>query len=202
MLGFVSAVQFLPFTCFSLFAGTIIDRFPKKHILLVTQAFSMLLAFILAFLVFTNTVTYASVVIVAFFLGLANSFDLPTRQSFNIEIVGKEDIMNAVALNSSTLNLARIIGPSVGAVLMISLGPGWCFLLNGLTYAGVIYGLLRMEITPYVRSQPVIIVSILHENKDGLRYLSMNRNLLTAMLLVLLVGLFGFNFNILIPVYT
>jgi MFS family permease len=93
LLGFVSAVQFLPFTCFSLFAGAIIDRFPKKYILLVTQAFSMLLAFILAFLVFTNTVTYTSVVIVAFFLGLANSFDLPTRQSFNIEIVGKEDIM-------------------------------------------------------------------------------------------------------------
>src|SRR5206468_9106133 len=151
LLGLIGAIQFLPVTFLSLFAGVLIDKYPKKQILLITQSVSMALAFILSALVFTGTVKYGYVMVLAFFLGLSNTFDMPTRQAFNIEIVGKEDLMNAIALNSTTFNLARIVGPAIGAVMMAYLGPAWCFLLNGLSFIAVIYGLTKIKTTPYVR---------------------------------------------------
>jgi len=130
LLGLIGAVQFLPVTCLSLFAGVVIDKFPKKNILIVTQSVSMCLALTMATLVFTDTIRYGHVVALALLLGLTNTFDMPTRQSFNIEIVGKDDLMNAIALNSTTFNLARILGPSIGAAMMALLGTGWCFFVE------------------------------------------------------------------------
>ncbi len=153
LLGLIGTIQFLPFTCLSLFAGVVIDKFPKKRILLVTQSMSMLLALTLSALVFTDTVRYGYVMVLALLLGLTNTFDMPTRQAFNIEIVGKDDLMNAIALNSMTFNLARILGPAIGATMMALLGPAWCFLLNGLSFIAVIYGLLQIEAVPYVREK-------------------------------------------------
>ncbi|GAA4846302.1 MFS transporter [Paenibacillus vulneris] len=201
LLGLVGSIQFLPITCFSLFAGALIDKFPKKQILLVTQTVSMILAFILAILVFTDTVQYGYVLIIAFILGLTNTFDMPTRQSFNIEIVGKEDLMNAIALNSTTFNLARILGPSIGAAMMALLGPAWCFLLNGLSFIAVLYGLLRIKTTPYVR-QKKKDVSIFKEIKDGMVYIARDKRLAQTLLLVTVIGTFAYNFAILIPVFT
>lgn len=201
LLGLIAAMQFLPITCFSLFAGTIIDKFPKRSILLVTQAVSMVLAFTLSALVFTHTVQYSYVMIIAFLLGMTNTFDMPTRQSFNIEIVGKEDLMNAIALNSTTFNLARIIGPAIGATMMAILGPAWCFLLNGISFIAVIYGLLRIRTTPYVR-QKKQNVGMFKEIKDGFVYISKDKRLSQTILLVTVVGTMAYNFNILIPVFT
>jgi len=201
LLGLVGTMQFLPITCFSLFAGTIIDKFPKKNILIVTQTISMILAFALAILVFTDTIQYGYVLVLALILGLTNTFDLPTRQSFNIEIVGKDDLMNAIALNSMTFNLARILGPSIGAGMMALLGPGWCFLLNGISFIAVIYGLLRIKTTPYVREKKQN-VGIFKEIKDGMAYIAGDKTLAKTLLLVTIIGTFAYNFGVLIPVFT
>ncbi|MFE5322972.1 MFS transporter [Paenibacillus sp. NPDC056579] len=201
LLGLVGTIQFLPITCFSLFAGTLIDKFPKKNILIVTQTISMLLALLLSLMVFTDTIKYEYILVFALILGLTNTFDLPTRQSFNIEIVGKEDLMNAIALNSMTFNLARILGPSIGAAMMALLGPGWCFLLNGISFLAVLYGLTRIKTTPYVRAKKKD-VSIFKEIKDGMVYIARDNVLALTLLLVTIIGTFAFNFSVLIPVFT
>lgn len=201
LLGLVGMMQFLPVTLFSLFAGVYVDKFPKKTILLITQTVSMLLAFILSFLVFTNTIQYGHILALAFLLGLTNTIDMPTRQTFNVEIVGKEDLMNAIALNLTTFNLARIIGPSIGALMMAYMGAGWCFLLNGLTFLVVIYGILRIETKPYVREKKKDS-GVFKEIKDGIQYIVKDPLLAKTVLLITVAGIMAFNFNVLIPVFT
>ncbi len=201
LLGILGAIQFLPITFFSLFAGVIIDRYPKKQIILITQFAAMILAFTLSALVFTHTVTYEHILILALILGFSNTIDMPSRQAFTIELAGKQDLMNAIALNSATFNLARIIGPAIGALLMASFGAGWCFLLNGFSFMAVIVSLLKVKVTPYVRKK-VSENNMLKEIKDGLKYIAREPALLQTILMVLIIGIFVFNFNILIPVFT
>ncbi|MGV8981790.1 MFS transporter, partial [Clostridium sp.] len=185
----------------SLFAGVVTDKFSKKKILIFTQTFSMILAFILSALVFTNTLKYEYIIVLAICLGFCNTLDMPTRQAFNMEIVGKEDLMNAVALNSATFNLARIIGPAIGAMLMGYLGAGWCFLLNGFSFMAVIYGLIHIEVVAYVRKKTSQI-GILTEIGDGLKYIVKIPILLETLILVSIMGIFVFNYSVLIPVFT
>jgi len=200
LLGLLGAIQFLPLTFFSLFAGVIIDKYPKKKILLITQFVSMILAFTLSALVFTHTVRYEYVLILALILGFTNTIDMPTRQSFTIEMAGKEDLMNAIALNSATFNLARILGPAIGALVMASFGAGWCFFLNGLSFLAVLISLFKIKVVPYVRKK-VSDNNILKEINDGLKYILGEPILLQTILMVLIIGIFVFNFNVLIPVY-
>lgn len=201
LLGLVGTLQFLPVTVFSLFAGVIVDRFSKKKILLITQSISMILAFILSLLVFTHTVKYGHILILAVILGFTNTFDMPTRQSFVVEVVGKQDLMNAIALNSATFNLARILGPAIGAVVMGSLGAAWCFFLNGVSYLAVIYGLLHIEPITYVRKNNSE-KKILSEIKDGLKYIFKTPVLLKTVIIVTVMGIFAFNYSVLLPVFT
>lgn len=201
LLGLVGTIQFLPVTCFSLFAGVVIDRFPKKMILIATQTIAMLLAFILAFLVFTGHVQYGYILVLAFILGLNNNFDMPTRQAFTIEIVGRQDLMNAIALNSATFNLARIIGPAIGAAMMALLGAGWCFLLNGFSFLAVLFSLTRIEAVPYVRPKKEGS-GVFKEIKEGFVYIANDRVLSRTLLLLVVVGTLGFNFSVLIPSFT
>ncbi len=201
LLGLVGTIQFLPITLFSLFAGVVVDRFPKKKILLVTQTVSMLLAFTLSALVFTDTIRYEYILVLALILGFTNTLDMPTRQSFMIEVVGKEHLMNGIALNSATFNLARILGPAVGALLMTGLGAAWCFLFNGLSFLAVIYGLLRIEPIPYVRKTRSD-KKILSEIVDGLKYIYKTPALFKTVLMVTVMGIFAFNYSVLLPVFT
>ncbi|MCO1601911.1 MFS transporter [Desulfosporosinus nitroreducens] len=200
LVGLLGAIQFLPITFFSLFAGVMIDKYPKRTILLITQFISMILAFTLFMLVFTHTVRYEYILILALILGFLNTVDIPTRQSFTIELAGKQDLMNAIALNSATFNLARIIGPAIGALIMASLGPAWCFFLNGLSFMAVLISLLKIKVKPYVRKK--VKNNILKEIKDGLKYIAGEPPLLKTLLMVLIIGIFVFNFNVLIPVFT
>lgn len=201
LLGILGACQFLPVMVFSLFAGILVDRFPKKKILLFTQVMSMILAFSLSILVFTHQARYWNVLVLAIILGCTNTIDMPTRQSFFVEIVGKEDLMNAIALNSAVFNLARMIGPAIGALFLAWFGIGWCFLINGISFIAVIYGILKIDVKPYVREKK-------HENNmineigEGLVYIKNNPRIFETLLLVLVLGIFGFNYNILIPVFT
>lgn len=201
LLGLLGTIQFLPITLFSLFAGIFIDKYPKKNILIITQTISMILAFILAVLVFTNKVKYEYVLILALILGFSNTIDMPARQAFTVEMAGKEDLTNAIALNSATFNLARIVGPAIGAIFMAFFGAGWCFLINGFSFMAVIFSLIKLDVEPYVRKK-VSNSNILKEIKDGLIYIAQDSSLLEPILMVLVVGIFVFNYNILIPVFT
>jgi MFS family permease len=201
LLGLLTAVQFLPILIFSLFAGVVVDKYPKKKILLVTQTISMVLAFTLAILIFTHNTRYIYILILAFILGLANTIDMPARQSFTIELAGKEDLLNAIALNSAIFNLARILGPAIGALLMAYLGAGWCFLINGISFIAVIYGLTNIKTSNFVRER-LSDKNIFAEIKDGLIYIYKNTTLLKPILMVTVIGIFAFNYAVLAPVLT
>lgn len=200
LLGLLETVRFLPVTIFSLFAGVVIDKYPKKKILLITQTISMIFAFTLSALVFTHTVRYEYVLILALISGFSNTIDMPARQSFTVEMTGKEDLMNAIALSSVTFNLARIVGPAIGALVLAFFGAGWCFLLNGFSFMAVIASLLRIQVKPYVRKKEKNS-NMIKEIKDGLKYISEEKQLLQIILLTIIVGIFVYNYDIIIPVF-
>ncbi|WP_315674231.1 MFS transporter [Clostridium sp. 19966] len=201
LLGIVSAMQFLPFMFLSPFAGVIIDKFSKKKIIIITQVTSMLLALILSLLVFTGTVKYWEVLILALILGIVNTLDNPARQSFIVELVGKKDLMNAISLNSATFNLARIIGPAFGAMLISYLGISWCFMLNGLSFIAVLIGLIRIDV-PYKKEVKTEKTNMLGEIKDGFSYVRSESSIIEVLIFIFIMGIFAYNFNVLIPVYT
>lgn len=199
-LGAVSALQFAPMLFLSFPAGVLIDYFPKRRIIIASQAVMMLLAFTLAFLDWTGLVRYWHVVVLATLLGIANTIDMPARQSFLIEMVGKEDLMNAIALNSSVFNSARVIGPAVAGLLIGAYGTAACFLVNGLSYLAVILGLyyMRFEGKPregerrYAWGKDI---------REALHYIRSRPVILTTIILVAVVSVFGANFTVLVPVF-
>ncbi len=145
IVGFASAIHSLIATPWG---GVVVDRVPKRTLLILTQTGAMLLAFILAALAFTNLVQEWHIVVLAAALGLVNSFDSPGRQAFVVEMVGREDLSNAIALNSLMFNAARVVGPALGGLLLAVVGAPWCFTINGISYLAVIWGLWAMELHP------------------------------------------------------
>jgi predicted MFS family arabinose efflux permease len=200
LLSLVSALQFTPMLLFSLFAGVWVDRLPKKRILFFTQSASMLITLALAILVATGWVRYWHILVAATTLGMVNTLDMPTRQSFVIELVGKEDLMNAIALNSSVFNLARIVGPALAGLVMAWAGVAACFFANAVSFAAVIFGLsLIKPLTVYRSSQRQR--RIWSEIRDGLAYIRREPLLLRTLLIMAVVGTFAMNYNVLVPVF-
>jgi predicted MFS family arabinose efflux permease len=199
LLGILGVFQFGPMLLFSLFAGTLVDRFSKKKVLILTQAVLMLQAFVLAFLVWTGHVQYWHILILAAIMGFVNTLDMPTRQSFIIELVGKEDLMSAVALNSAIVNIAKIIGPALSGIVIISLGMSSCFFLNGVSFIAVIIGLY------FIKTNPINIQKrngkLLSEVLEGLKYIGSSKILLSAVFAMLAVGTFAMNSDVIIPVF-
>src|SRR5256884_3796797 len=148
-VGLVSALGSLGVLLLTIYAGVVVDRTNKHRLVILTQALSMLPAFALAALVWSRAVAVWHVAALAAFLGVVNAFDIPARQSFIVDLVGKDDLLNAIALNSSAFNAARRIGPAVAGVLIGALGVGACFFLNGVSYLAVIAGLLAMRLPSY-----------------------------------------------------
>src|SRR5881227_2707070 len=146
LLGVVGALQFLPVMLLALFGGVLADRLPKRRVLLFTQSFAMLQAAVLWTLVATGEVRLWHVLVLAALLGLTNSVDMPTRQAFVVEMVGREDLPNAVALNSSLFNMARIVGPGIAGLLIAWLGVAPLFLLNAISFIPVIAGLALIDV--------------------------------------------------------
>ena len=146
-LGIVGFASAIPTLIISPWGGVIVDRVPKRTLLILTQTGSMLLAFILAVLAFANQVQVWHIILLAAGLGVVNSFDAPGRQAFVVDMVGREDLPNAIALNSMMFNSARIIGPAMGGLLLAIIGPAWCFTINGISFFAVILGLWAMQIT-------------------------------------------------------
>ena len=145
VVGFASAIPSLLATPWG---GVVVDRVPKRTLLILTQTGAMLLAFILAALTFSGLVREWHIVVLAAALGLVNSFDSPGRQAFVVEMVGREDLSNAIALNSLMFNSARVVGPALGGLLLALVGAGWCFTINGISYLAVIWGLWAMQVHP------------------------------------------------------
>lgn len=199
-LGTVTFLSSVPTLFFMLPAGVLIDRFPKRKLLLVTQSFMLLLAFALTALTALKIVQVWHIGVLAFCLGIVNSFDAPCRQAMAVDMVDdRRDMMNAIALNSTIFNLARIVGPALGGFILALLGPAWCFGLNGLSFVAVLLALLAMRFPPF---KPVLKTeSTFSQVKAGVQYM---RNQRTILIMVSLVGvsqLFGFAYSVLLPAY-
>jgi MFS family permease len=197
-VGLVNALSSMPVLVFSLYAGHVADRVSKRNMVVVTQAGAMLVALILAVLVFGHRVTIAWVMVLAAALGLVTAFDIPARQSFFVELVGKDDLMNAIALNSSAFNASRVVGPAIAGVLIGAVGMGMCFLLNGLSFIGVIWALFRMDLPATRRStEPVRAWSNIVE---GLRYIAGDVRLRMLVINMSIFSIFGLPLLTLLPV--
>src|SRR5579859_3682164 len=147
-LGVVACAAGLPALVLSPFAGVIVERSARRRLLIFTQSAQMILAFILSVLTFTNTVQVWHVVVLALLLGVVNSIDAPARQSFVIDMVGREDLSSGIALNSLMFNLSRVVGPTAAGLALATVGTAWCFFLNGVSFLAVIISLFAMHVTP------------------------------------------------------
>ena len=199
LLGIIGGIGSLPMALFSLLGGVVADRVNKRRILLVTQSTMMLLAFVLAGLTGAGWVSTWQVAVLAALSGTTMAFDMPARQAFLVEMVGPEDLMNAIALNSSIFNSARIIGPAVAGILVARLGPAWCFFVNGLSFLAVIVGLLLMRFQP--RPARTRVRGIVEDSLEGLRYVRTNRTVLGLLALLAVFSVFGWSYNVLMPVF-
>jgi MFS family permease len=202
-LGLVATAQFGPVLAFGLFGGLIADHLPKRQTLIVTQTVSMVLAFVLFGLTATGAIEVWQVMLLAALLGLTNAIDMPTRQAFAVEMVGREDVANAVGLNSALFNASRIVGPAVAGVLIGVFDISIAFLINGVSYLGVIAAYLRMREDDLRRPEPVArpedIRGVFENLAEGARYVRDTPIVLLSTLVVGLVATVGMNFQVLVP---
>ncbi len=196
IVGFASAIPALVITPWG---GVLVDRVNKRNLLAWTQVGAMLLAFILAGLTFAGVVQVWHVVLLAVGLGVVNALDGPARQAFVVEMVGREDLPNAIALNSITFNSARIIGPAIGGLLLVAFGAGWCFLFNGLSFLAVIASLFTMRLPAYV-AKPAKL-SPWQQLKSGVAYAIRTPELRALLLLALVFSLFGISYATIMPAF-
>ncbi len=199
MLGIVAAASSAPMLLFSLWGGSLADRHPKRSVLVVTQSAMMALAFVFAALVWTGLVQPWHILVLASLGGVAMAFDMPARQAFMVEMTSREDLLNAVSLNSSIVNGARVIGPAVAGFLMAQAGVGTCFFLNGLSFVAVLAGLLLMRLPAVIR--PVEPASTWQHALEGFAYVIRHRRVRTLLLLFSVVGVFGWSYSVLLPAF-
>jgi MFS family permease len=192
----VTVCQFAPVLFLAVLAGVTADRFPKRAILVITQSVSLLLAATLCLLVALDRVELWHVYVLALLLGVVNAFDMPTRQAFVVDMVGREDMGNAIALNSSLFNAARIIGPAIAGVILATKGAAWCFGLNAASYIAVIAGLLRMQLQPAIA---VRTGSGIQRMREGLSYVRATPLILMPVSLIAFVAIFALNYQVWIP---
>ena len=196
VVGFASAI---PVLFISPWGGVVVDQVSKRNLLVVTQTIAMAFAFVLAALTFTGVVQVWHIVVIAACMGVVNAFDGPARQAFVVEMVGREDLPNAIALNSMTFNGARILGPAIGGLLLAAFGAAWCFAINGFTFLAVIAALLAMTIPRMVRqpeTQPPWA-----KLKSGLAYVRDDADLRALLLLAFAFSMFGISYGTVLPAF-
>lgn len=199
LLGLLGVFQFGPLLLFSLFAGVYIDRFPKRKILIFTQVVFMVQALALALLVYLGNVRYWEILVLAAVFGVIQTIDLPARQAFFVELVGKEDLMNAISLNSTIFNLAKIVGPALAGVIMTMFGPTVCFFVNGISFIAVLIGLFLIDVDGAVQYRKDM--NIIEDIKQGLIYIWNNQMLKIGVLSMAIVCTFSMNTDVIIPVF-
>ncbi len=207
ILGIVGALQFLPIMLFSLFGGVLADRFPKRKLLLFTQSFAALQATIMLVLVFTGLIQLWHIFVLAALLGTTNAIDMPTRQSFVSELAGRKDLPNAIALNSSAFNMARIVGPGIAGLIIAAVGEAPLFLLNAISFIPVLISLAMLDQSQLYAQRAALAETTLEAHatrnsmSEGLDYVRRTPIVLLLILVVGVISLFGLNFNITIPLY-
>lgn len=198
-LGLIRFSNMLPFAMLALWGGIIADRRSKREILLYTQSASMVLALGLAGLVYFGVIQVWHVAAIGCLLGIVNAFDVPARQSFVVDLVGREDLINGIALNSSMFNLARVVGPAVAGLLIGVVGIAGCFLLNSISYIAVIvgYGMLKLPKFEPKNEHPPFVEAI----REAFQFISGNGPLRAIMILISTFSLFGISFVVLMPMF-
>lgn len=199
-LGVIGFLNSIPILFFSMFGGSLADRMSKHRLIIITQVLSLIQALFLGTLVLFDIVTVEMVAILAFILGTINAFDIPARQSFIVELVGKQDLTNAIALNSAMFNAARIIGPAIGGIVIAAVGVGWCFLLNAVSFFAVLAGLMKIELKAQVK-QSVSSANVLHSLHESIAYIRSDVSLTALLILVAVVTIFGWSYAVLLPVF-
>jgi MFS family permease len=198
LLGSVGFASQFPVFLASPLGGIVADRYNRHRVVIATQTASMVLAFILAALTLTHRITVPEIFVLAILLGIVNAFDLPGRQSFLVEMVGKDDLMNAIALNSSMFNGARVVGPAIAGILVAKIGEGWCFFANAVSYIAVIIGLLLMQVTPRaIRPMGSAIAHVI----EGFRFVRHTAPIRALLILVGLVSLVAMPYTVLMPIF-
>jgi MFS family permease len=200
LLGTVSFVGQIPTFLLAPFAGVLVDRLDRRHVLIWTQALAMLQSLLLAWLTLSHRVTIHEVLILSAFQGVINAFDMPGRQAFMVQMVeDRADLSNAIAINSSMVNLARLIGPSIAGVVIAATNEGWCFLIDGVSYSAVIVSLflMRIQVAPVQRA----VTSMAVQLREGWDYVSTFVPIRTILLLFALVSLMGMPYVVLMPVF-
>ncbi len=198
LLGLVGFVGQIPVFILAPISGTVVDRLSRHKIIVATQVCSMLLAFALAVLALTERIQIWQLMVIAGCLGVVNAFDIPARQAFLVHMVGREDLLNAIALNSSMFNAARVVGPAVAGLLVATVGEGWCFLLNALSYIAVIIGLLMMRVNEHRVESPG---TALQQVIAGFKFVRDTRPILILLLLLGLVSIVGVPYTVLMPIF-
>jgi len=198
-LGAVGFASQIPVFLFAPLGGITADRSNRQRVVIATQAASMILALVLAALTLTNRITVKEIFVLAALLGVVNAFDIPGRQAFLVDMVGKEDLMNAIALNSSMFNGARVVGPAVAGVLVARLGEGWCFFANGVSYIAVIVGLLMMNVHAPARASAH--TSPFEHIMEGFRFVSNTAPIRALLLLLGVVSVTGMPYVVLMPIF-
>lgn len=195
-VGTITAIGFLPVLLFSLFGGVIVDRFHKRDLLIFTSSLAMVLAFTLGILTISNLITVWMIAILAFILGIVNALDLPTRQSFTIEMVGKEALPSAISLNMGMFNSSRVIGPAIAGLLIARIGVGGAFFVNGLSFIAPLIALSLIKIKsdlPKVHPHPIAAI------KEGLSYTFSHPLIKSLIIFSAFFSIFGFSYTTIMP---
>ena len=197
LIGLVMALSTLPTLLFTLFGGVVVDRFPKKSILFFTQICAMILAFTLGILTVFGWINIWEICTIAFLLGTVNAIDAPARQAFVFDLVKKEQLSSAIALNSGVFNAARVVGPTIAGILIAIIGTGGAFLLNAFSYVAVIIALRKIKIK---HSEPAPKRNAIHAIKEGIHYSFTHPIIRTLFLVIGIVSIFGWSYTTVLPI--
>jgi MFS family permease len=201
LLGVVGFAGQIPSFLLAPFAGVLVDRWNRHRLLVITQVLALLQSLAMALLALTGLIKIWQVIVLSVFQGLINAFDMPARQAFVVEMVDKrEDLANAIALNSSMVNVARLLGPSIGGVVIAAVGEGWCFMIDAISYLAVIASLLAMRITPRML-KPTRDANIFQQLHEGWTYVARFAPIRNILILLALVSLLGMPYTVLMPVF-
>ncbi len=200
LLGIIGFAGQIPTFLLAPFAGVWVDRLNRRHVLVVTQTLAMVQSLALAALTLSHRITIAEILWLSIFQGMINAFDMPGRQAFMVQMIeGRQDLGNAIALNSSMVNMARLVGPSLAGLVIAGFGEGYCFLIDGISYIAVILSLLMMQLPKFVAASK--IVPLIEQLKEGWEYVSQFAPVRTILLLFAIVSLMGMPFTVLMPIF-
>jgi MFS family permease len=199
VLGLVNFLTAIPVTAFTVMGGAVADRSNKRTLLIVMQTLAMALAFLLAGLVYSGHIAVWHVAVIGFFFGITNAFEIPTRQSFIIDLVGKDDLMNAIALNSSMFHAARVCGPALAGFLIGVIGVAGCFTLNGVSFLAVIAGYIAMRLA--ARPQRPETRPIAHATLEAVRYVRNESTLSVIMIMMAVTSIFALPYIVMLPAF-